>query len=505
MNPTELWPHQSAAIEAVLLAIRAGRERGMVVLPTGTGKTGMVLSLGRRLGAPLLFLVNRDELLGQTCRGAARFWPEASIATITAGTGCWDHPDLTTRRPPDLVVSMVPSLVNRLRGIDPERFALVVADECHLSAAPSWARVLDHFTPGFLLGVTATPARHDRLALDRFGEQPLYSYSLYQAIKDGRLVRVDTRQVRTRTDLDGVGVAGEDLREKSLARAVDTADRNLLVADAYREQGRGRRALAFCVDREHAHNLAAALGSVGARCQAVTGDLEARARRDTLARFARGELDVLTNCEVLTTGFDDPGVACLLMARPTASRTLYVQMIGRGLRLAPGKPDCLVLDFTDNCKAHKLVCAADLLGRPGATADTRPGLPRPASAAAGPLVLRQQLLGGAVLAWQAQEVCPWPELPSLDGYAPCQPWQGEPASAGQLAYLRRLGLALEGALTRGEASYLIDRAREYDAAFPPPATARQKAVLESAGLWSEGLDRRQASSLIDTLRKVGAT
>src|SRR5205807_68238 len=119
------------------------------------------------------------------------------------------------------------------------------------------------------------------------------------------------------------------------ARAVDTAPRNLQIADAWSERCRGRRTIAFCVDRSHALHLAAALRASGARVEAVTGDMGTLARRSTLARFARGELDVLTNCEVLTTGFDDPGVSALLMARPTASRTLYVQMVGRGLRLHP--------------------------------------------------------------------------------------------------------------------------------------------------------------------------
>lgn len=109
-------------------------------------------------------------------------------------------------------------------------------------------------------------------------------------------------------------------------------------------------------------------------------------------------------------------------------------------------------------------------------------------------------MGLAVVSWRLQAVCPWPELPTLAGYEALAPWHDEPASDGQLRYLAKFGLGVGGCLTRGEASYLIDRCREYDAAFPPPATAAQRRALERAGLWAEGLSRRQASQLISQLR-----
>lgn len=500
MPDITLWPHQEAAIQATLLGIRAGLTAGLIVLPTGTGKTGFALSLGRRLQLPALFAVHRDELLRQTVQAAGVFWPEAVVASIESGTKVWDEPDLRTGRRPDLVVAMVPSLhPERLATIAPDRFGLVELDEAHHAPAPAFARVLDHFRPGFLLGITATPQRLDGRGLAaRFGRQPLYSYALYQAIKDGRLVPPLPRAVQTETDLDRVGSENGDLVEKQLARTLDTPNRNLLVAGAYQEHAQGRRAIAFCVDVDHCEHLAAQSRALGIRTEAVTGRLSIGRRRDTLPRFAASELDLVTSCETLTEGFDDPAVSCLLLARPTESKSLLMQMVGRGLRLSPatGKKDCLVLDFVDVTKKHKLVSVLDLLGRHKGPAEAGHG---GGSSRDKPTQTVLPLPPGAVR-WRLETVCPWPELPSLEGYAPAQAWQAEPASEGQLRYLARFGLQVGAGLTKGEASYLIDRCLEYESAFPTPATPRQQSYLQQHGLWQDGMSRRQASTLIAYLK-----
>jgi superfamily II DNA or RNA helicase len=495
----ELWPHQKASIAAVELAMAAGRETGLIVLPVGTGKTGMVLSLGRRLGVPMLFLVNRDVLLGQTIRAAARFWPEAHVAGIEAGVKDWDVVDLHAGRKPDLAVGMVLSVLNRLDTIDPERFGIVVFDEAHYAPAPTNQTVLKHFRPGFRLGVTATPQRLDGKGLaGTFGKEPLYSYSLHQAIKDGRLCPVRSERILTDVSLDGIKSDGEDLDEKQLARAVNTGSRNDQVVSAYLQHARGRRAVCFCVDVEHAENMAAAFKGAALRSVAVvrTKGKGNEWQRRTLAEFERGEFDVLTTCEVLTTGFDDPGVSCILWCRPTESRTLYIQGTGRGLRLDPANPskDCLVLDVVDNCKKHKLVSVLDLIGKQKPLQNNGSSSPRPA---ASPRFIQPNLPLATIVGWTLETVCPWPELPSLDGYIPTLDWHNDPASDGQMNYLSRFGLAPQEALSKGEAAYLLDRAQEFDACYPMPATPKQRRFLEERGMWTDGTSKRQASTLID--------
>lgn len=501
----QLWPHQLAALSAVELAMSAGLTAGLVVIPTGTGKTGLALSLGRRLGLPMLFLVNRDELVRQTVRSARRFWPEANVATVEAGASNWDEPDLETHRRPDLAVAMVPTLVNRLDGIDPERFGLIVADEAHCSVAPTWRKVLDHFKPGFLLGITATPQRLDGKGLSsRYGREPLYSYSLHQAIKDGRLAPPDCREVKTGTNLDDVastkGEDGEsDLSLRQLSTAVNTHQRNDLIVATWLAEAKGRRTLAFCVDVDHARDLAKAFCDAGVRCAAITGRMKPEERRFVLAEFAEGKYEVLTNCEVLTTGFDDPGISCVLMCRPTESRGLYIQMVGRGLRLCEGKADCLVIDFTDNARSHKLVSILDLLGKKKPLTDggISPDRPEPKE----PSFRQLELSLPALVSWRLEGVCPWPDVPSIEGYVPTASWHNDPASDGQLHCLAGFGLKVAPGLSKGEASYLIDRALEYEAAFPLPATAKQRRLLTEEGAWEEGMSKRQASRIIGMLKQ----
>ncbi len=501
-NLPPLWPHQEAAIQSVLLALAAGRKSGLVVLPTGCGKTGMVLSLGARLQVPMLFLVHRDELLAQTCLAAARFWPSAYAVAIRSGVRHWDGSALNGHRLPDLAVAMVPTLVRRLDTIASTRFAMVVADEAHLSLARTWQRVISHFREAFLLGVTATPERLDSKPLSTlYGEQPLYSYSLHQAIQDGRLCPLRVESVVTEVDLDAIETVGGDFAKEQLAVAVNTPGRNAQVVEAYQMHGTGRRAIAFCVDVDHCEDLAESFRAAGVRAAAVHGQLDRDVvRPGILQDFARGQYQVLTSCEVLTTGFDDPGVACVLWARPTQSKTLYIQGTGRGLRLAPSKADCLVIDFTDNCHKHKLVCALDLTGRKkplgvnaSGEAETHEREDSPA-----------ELVDVPIVAWQLKQVCPWPAVPSVDGYVPMYDWHNDPATSGQLRALASYGLSPNECLSKGEASYLLDRCAEYDAAFPLPATPKQRYCLESAGLWEEGISRRQASVLITHIKQRDA-
>jgi hypothetical protein len=172
-------------------------------------------------------------------------------------------------------------------------------------------------------------------------------------------------------------------------------------------------------------------------------------------------------------------------------------MVGRGLRLAPGKKDCLVLDFTDNCRRHKLMAAADLLGRPKLEKEEADQDEEAAPRG------RREKREVKILEWRMAYVCPWPEMPSLEGYAPDAelPWQAGPATEKQLAYLKRLGVAVGADLTAGEVSYLIDRAKEMEAAFPAPATPQQKFCLRKAGLWKEGTSRKEASRLIAQVKR----
>jgi hypothetical protein len=138
-----------------------------------------------------------------------------------------------------------------------------------------------------------------------------------------------------------------DFSGEELSEAVDIEDRNALVARSIQELARDRRTIAFCVTVNHARHLCIALNRLGVAAGIVYGEMPSEARAGVLADFRNGQIQVLANVAVLTEGFDDPGVSCIAMARPTRSEGLYTQCVGRGTRLHPGKRDCLILDFVD--------------------------------------------------------------------------------------------------------------------------------------------------------------
>jgi superfamily II DNA or RNA helicase len=347
-SPTDLRPYQRAAIEAVLAARRAGKRRLLVHLPTGAGKTVIFSHLARLARRQVLVLAHREELLAQARDKLERALGGAAVVAIERGA---------TRAPAEARV-----LVCSIRSLHEERLAkvlagrdvgLVVYDECHHAAAEDNLRVLRQlgvFEPGFtgtLLGFTATTARGDGQGLDTVFEEVIYTRALPDLIEDGFLAPLRGYRISTTADLRRLSATGLDFDEEQLAEAVDIEERNALVARSIQELARDRRTIAFCVTVNHARHLAHALNALGVPAGIVHGAMPAPARAQALADFRDGRTQVLTNVGVLTEGFDDPGVSCVAMARPTRSEGLYAQCVGRGTRLSPGKTDCLVLDFVD--------------------------------------------------------------------------------------------------------------------------------------------------------------
>jgi superfamily II DNA or RNA helicase len=343
-----LRPYQRAAIDAVLAARRGGARRLVVCLPTGAGKTVIFSHLAGLARRPVLVLAHREELLAQAADKIGRALGDASAVAI-------EQADRRAPASAKVVVCSIRSLHERrlaevLRGRD---VGLVVYDECHHAAAEDNQRVLRQlgaFDPGWtgtLLGFTATTARGDGVGLDKVFERIVFTRTLPEMIGDGYLSPLRGFRLETAADLTRVTAGGLDFREEELAEAVDIEERNALVARSIQELARDRRTIAFCVTVRHALNLAAALRLLGVPAGTVHGEMPGERRAEVLAAFRAGKITALTNVAVLTEGFDDPGVSCIAMARPTRSEGLYAQCVGRGTRLHPGKADCLILDFAD--------------------------------------------------------------------------------------------------------------------------------------------------------------
>jgi ATP-dependent helicase IRC3 len=405
MTAPALRPYQREAIDAVIAARQRGVRRMVVCLPTGAGKTVIFSHLARLATRQVLVLAHREELLAQAVDKLGRALEGTRVVGLERGT---------SRAPADAKV-----LVASLRSLHPGRIGqvlagrdlgLIIYDECHHAPADDNLRVLrtigvfERDWPGTLLGFTATTTRGDGQGLDTVFEEIVYARTLPDLIDQGYLVPLRGFRITTAADLSRLSTGGSDFDEGELAEAVDVEERNALVARSIQELARDRRTIAFCVTVGHARNLARALNVLGVPAGIVHGELPAAARAEVLADFRAGKLAVVANVGVLTEGFDDPGVACVAMARPTRSEGLYAQCVGRGTRLAPGKADCLILDFVD-ASALSLCTLPSLLGCPR-DLDLRGGDVREAARAWAQLQLDQpefELEAGALTLREIQD------------------------------------------------------------------------------------------------------
>jgi len=360
MSAPCLRPYQLECLDAIEAA-RAESRSVLCVLPTGCGKTVIFSRLPERSRGRMLVLAHRTELLDQAAAKISSANPALTVALEQAEKRAGSA---------DVVVASVQTIGRkgspRLLALDPGEFSTLVIDEAHHAVAQSYRTVRQHFAQVYTVGFTATPFTGAGARLDQvFEPAPVFSRELPDMIAAGFLVRLRAYRVDTGTDLAGVRSRGGDFVEKELSAKVDTPERNAVAVAAYQAHAAGRRAIAFTVDVAHAHHLAAVFRARGITAAPVWGDMPKPARREVLALFRARKIQVVTNCGVLTEGFDDPGISAVIMARPTQSVVLYPQMAGRGTRLCPeeGKTDCVLVDLVDVTKLP-LVGAEVLYGLP---------------------------------------------------------------------------------------------------------------------------------------------
>lgn len=371
--PLPLREYQREAIEAIEVAEHQGVRRPLVVHPTGTGKTVTFSHLIANRPSRALVLVHRDELVNQTIEKMGLIAPEIKVGVVKAERD---------ERHAHVVVASVQTAhrSNRLAGLD--GFATVIVDEAHHAPAPSWMRVLEHLgsfdADGPLtVGFTATPER-DKGSLGVW-EQVVHYRSIREMIYGDHLAPVQGQIVATSADLSVIHKSHGDLVEAELGHELERSGAIAEIADAYVTFAKDRKGVAFTPTVATAHHLAAELVERGIAAEALDGTTPLDERRRILGRLTTGETQVITNCAVLTEGFDEPSIDCIVVARPTTFHGLYVQMVGRGLRKHPGKTDLLVLDVTGASERHDLVAYVDLgLGIPaGSTKEPGEGLDGP--------------------------------------------------------------------------------------------------------------------------------
>lgn len=434
-----LRPLQKTALDRLHQSVRQGRSRALLHLATGVGKTLLHHHFALSFSKALL-LVHRQELLEQALESFRKVAPKEKVSLVHG-----KRHDLSGR----LVIAMIPTLLRRLDHIPKDLFGLVTVDECHHAGSASWLRTIRHFTPQMLLGLSATPERYDGVPLAQLFGPLVFSAGVEKAVASGHLVPPKGYAVHTKVVL-GATLSGGDFHEGQLEREIDTWGRNRLVLEHYLALAKGRKTLGYTVSVRHAQNLAAIGRSLGLAAAWVSGDDPDRETK--LAAFRKGDITLLFNALLLTEGFDDPSVACILWARPTASRTLYTQAIGRGLRLHPGKNDCTIIDFVDTATHARLVGLWNVMG-PHDTPlpDHRRAqakLEQLSEVATYPLNYQSYLE-------QINYLIPPPKPRFSKNEYGSREWHYQAATAKQLWRLAQLGYDPTAGWTRAAASYVI--------------------------------------------------
>ena len=357
---TTLRDYQQRTIDQLYAWFSAGNQGNpCLVLPTGSGKSHIVAALCKDAiqnwpETRVLMLTHVKELIEQNAQKMRQHWPNAPLGIYSAGLRQKELGEPITFAG----IQSVRSKAKEIGHVD-----LVIIDECHLVSHKDEGGYRTLISDLYqtnqnlrVIGLTATPYRlghgyiTDKPAIFSALIEPT---SIEELIHKKYLSTLRSKLTRTKLEVDGVHKRGGEYIESELQAAVDTKDKNVKVVREIIKLGAERQSwLIFCAGVAHAHHVREALTEQGIVAQCVTGETPSAERDKMLSDFKSGRIRALTNANVLTTGFDAPGIDLIAMLRPTMSPGLYVQMAGRGLRIAEGKTDCLVLDFAGVVEQH---------------------------------------------------------------------------------------------------------------------------------------------------------
>ncbi len=350
----ELRPYQLEARNAIHEEWRKGNKRTLLVLPTGCGKTivfSKVIEDCVKEGERVLVLAHRTELLDQAAdklekstglKCAVEKAEQTSIGSFYR-----------------VVVGSVQTMMrdSRLKQFSPSHFQTVIVDEAHHAVSDSYQKVLNHFNLANVLGVTATPDRGDMRNIGSFFDTLAYEYKLPMAIKQGYLSPIKALTIPLKLDLTNVRQQSGDFAASDLDTALDPYLER--IAHEMWQVAKHRKIVVFLPLIATSQRFADILNRIGFKAAEVNG--ESYDRQQVIRDFEKGRYNVLCNSMLLTEGWDCPSVDCIVVLRPTKSRSLYSQMIGRGTRLYQGKKELLVLDFLWHTERHALSHPAHLI------------------------------------------------------------------------------------------------------------------------------------------------
>ena len=365
----EIVPHeiQAEALRRLEETRGVGASRGLVALATGLGKTFLSAFDSERVGGRTLFVVHNNSILEQAREAFRKVSPERSTGLFN---GYEKRPET------DVVFANICSLRGgaSLEEFDPKAFDYVVIDEAHHAATTNFRRVISHFRPKFLLGMTATPYRSDRRSvLDLFGGNLVYSVSQKQAVDRGFLAPFHYVALLDNVDYSNIRHNGFRYYLEDLNKALIIERRDSAIVEQYKAHVGEGKAIGFCVSIEHAERTSEYFNAHGFRTAAIHSFMSIGERQKLTQDFRDGVLDAVFVRDVFNEGVDFPDVEALLFLRPTESRLIFTQQLGRGLRLHAGKHAVKVLDFIGNyMRAGNVVSYLSDLGAEVPIGDQKP-------------------------------------------------------------------------------------------------------------------------------------
>lgn len=511
----KLRDYQEEARIAIANEWEKGVKKTLLVLPTGCGKTivfSKVVEDRVKLGERVLILAHRSELLDQASDKLAKA-TGIFTATEKAEQSClnsWFR----------VVVGSVQTLQRpkRLAQFDKDYFDTIVVDEAHHCISDSYQRVLEHFSNANVLGVTATPDRGDMRNLGSYFESLAYEYTLPKAIKNGYLSPIKALTIPLELDLSAVSMQSGDFKASEVVTALDPYLEQ--IADEMLKYCADKKTVVFLPLVKTSQKFRDILNEKGFKAAEVNGDSKDRA--GVLDDFSKGKYNVLCNSMLLTEGWDEPSVDCIVVLRPTKVRSLYSQMVGRGTRLYPGKEDLLLLDFLWHTERHELCHPASLIceneevakkmtENMEIAAGTAIDIEEAEEKAASDVVAQRE----EALAKQLEEmrrrkrklVDPLQfemsiQAEDLSTYIPSFGWEMAPPSDKQIKALEKCGIFPDTIDNAGKASMILDRlSKRRDEGLTTPKQIR---FLEGKGFKHVGMWQFQdAKNLIDRIAVNG--
>ena len=492
----ELRPYQIEAVDSILKSWEDGKNKVVLSMATGVGKTvvfSKVVEKRTTNGSRALIIAHRDELLTQAVDKIKLTTDIDSAMEKASSTGVGSDKKV--------VVASVQTLSNdkRLYKYPSDYFETIVVDEAHHTLADSYLKILNHFDTAKVLGVTASCDRGDKRSLGEYYEAIAYEYGMRQAIKDGYLSPIKAQMIPLELDISNVSLSKGDYALNEVGSAL-TPYLNQIALEMVK-YCQSRKTVVFLPLVKISQDFCELLNLHGLSAVEVNGN--SKDREKILQDFHNGEYQVLCNSMLLTEGWDEPAVDCIVILRPTKVRALYQQMVGRGTRLYPGKKDLLLLDFLWMTQKHNLCHPASLICESDELADkvmekvtnsaSKIDILDAEKAVERDIILekeealKKQLEENKKKKRQAVDPIEYAlsiAAADLVGYEPVMMWEQAPASQKQLDALEKWGIDVSTITSAGMASVLLERL--FERADLTLATPKQIRKLEKYGFYHVG-------------------